>query len=416
MGFRWDEHERREQGDLPLYVSTPPPALPEPWSWPPRRAIRLSSPSTHRPLPLRRQRGRRLRGQKRGAVSAFAIDRQTGDLTLLNQQPSGGAGPCHLTRGQGGQERPRRQLRRRQRRRPADRRGRQARHGDRLRSSTRAPASTRGGRKAPHAHSINLDAANRFAFAADLGLDKVLVYRFDAGKGTLTPNDPPTRSVAPAPARATSPSTPTASYAYVINEMDSTVTAFGYDAGEGRAQARCRRLDAAGRLRGQELPRPRSWSIPSGKFLYGSNRGHDSIAIFAIDAGSGRLTPIGHHPSGGKSPRNFTIDPSGGWMVVGNQGSDNVLILAVDPGAGHAVAQRRAVRRARTDLLSDGGGGGLTARTRAKRRATFRARGSNRSYRTYWTEARTEPDLAAWPTNPAFTSSASDWPLRSGFR
>jgi 6-phosphogluconolactonase len=275
-------------------------------------------------------------GQRSGAVSAFALDRRTGDLALLNQQPSGGAGPCHLC---------------------VDAAGRHvlvANYGGgsvaslpvgedgRLRPPTsviqHAGSSVDPKRQeGPHAHSINLDAANHFAFAADLGLDQVLVYRFDREKGTLAPHDPPFARVKPGAGPRHFAFRPDGRFAYVINELDSTVTAFGYDAGVPSGPGRLEEIQVVSTLpagwEGENYP-AEVQVHPSGRFLYGSNRGHDSIAVFAIDAASGRLTPAGHTPSGGKWPRNFGMDPSGAWMLVGNQNSDNILLFRIDPERG----------------------------------------------------------------------------------
>jgi 6-phosphogluconolactonase len=271
-------------------------------------------------------------GQKTGAVSAFALDTRSGELGLLNQQPSAGAGPCHVVVDAAGKN------------------ALVANYGAGSVASLPIHADGRLGpptssiqhsgssvdpkrQEGPHAHSINLDSANRFAFAADLGLDRVLVYRFDGAKGSLAPNDPPSASTAPGAGPRHFAFHPSGRYAYVINELDSTVTAFGYDPATGTL----RQIQAVTTLpagfSGENYP-AEVQVHPSGKFLYGSNRGHDSIAIYAIDAGTGKLTPAGHQPSGGKWPRNFAIDPSGTWMIVGNQNSDNVLVFRIDPERG----------------------------------------------------------------------------------
>jgi 6-phosphogluconolactonase len=271
-------------------------------------------------------------GGKAGAVSAFALDRKTGALTLLNQQPSGGPGPCHLTvdaaaknvlvANYGGGSAA--VL-------PIGEDGRLAPASCFIQHSGRSADPKR--QEGPHAHSVNLDAANRHAFVADLGLDRVLVYRFDGSKGTLTPNEPASAATAPGAGPRHFAFHPSGRYAYVINELDSTVTAFTYDAGAGAL----RELQVISTLPAGFAAEnyPAEVQVhPSGRFLYGSNRGHDSIAIFTIDPETGKLTSAGHTPSGGKWPRNFRIDPSGTWMVVGNQNSDNVLVFRIDPERG----------------------------------------------------------------------------------
>jgi 6-phosphogluconolactonase len=271
-------------------------------------------------------------GQKSGAVSAFALDARSGELRLLNQQPSGGAGPCHVV---------------------VDRDGRNvlvANYGSgsvaclpldgegRLKPPSSAiqhvgSSMDPGRQEGPHAHSINLDAANRFAFAADLGLDQVLVYRFDAASGTLTPHEPPAASTAPGAGPRHFAFHLSGRFAYVINELDSTVTAFRYDAGAGVLSEIQTITTLPGGFSGENYP-AEVLVHPSGRFLYGSNRGHDSLTIYSIDPETGRLTPVGHQSSGGKGPRNFNTDPSGAWMVVGNQSTANVLIMRVDAEQG----------------------------------------------------------------------------------
>ena len=267
-----------------------------------------------------------------GAVSAFAIDAKTGGLTLLNQQPSAGGGPCFVSMdskgknvlvanygsgsvgvlpvGADGKLMP-----------PSDKKQHEGKGTD--------PARQEG----PHAHSINLDPANHFAFAADLGLDKVFIYRFDAAKGALTPNTPAFASVAPGSGPRHLSFHPNGHYAYVINEMASTVTAFHYDAAKGSLTE----LQTVSTIPAGFTGMTTCAEIrvhPSGKFLYGSNRGHDSIAIFAIDADTGKLTPAGHQSTQGKTPRNFNLDPTGQFLLAANQDSDTVVVFRIDAQTG----------------------------------------------------------------------------------
>src|SRR5262249_58214128 len=155
----------------------------------------------------------------------------------------------------------------------------------------------------PHAHSINLDAADRFALAADLGLDKVLVYRFDPSAGTLTPNDPPSASVAPGSGPRHPAIHPNGRFVYVINELANTVTAFQYDAQRGALQQLQNVPTLPEDFKGESYT-AEVVVHPSGKFLYGSNRGHNSLAIFTIDADTGRLTAVGHQAEPIQVPRN----------------------------------------------------------------------------------------------------------------
>ncbi len=182
-------------------------------------------------------------------------------------------------------------------------------------------------------HSINLDAANRFAFVADLGADKVMIYRFDPAKGTLTPNDPPSVAIEPGSGPRHFAFHPSGNFAYVINELASTITALAYDAARGT-------LKPIGTV--STLPRDFQGENttaevrvhPSGKFVYGSNRGHDSIAMFAVDPATGTLTPMGHQGTGGKTPRNFNIESDGKFLLAANQDSGTINVFRIDAQTG----------------------------------------------------------------------------------
>jgi len=270
-------------------------------------------------------------GKRVGGVSAFQIDGATGRLKLLNQQSSVGAGPCHLV---------------------VDAAGRNilaANYGGGSvcvlpigEDGKLSPASSsiqhqgssvnKQRQEAPHAHSINLDPANRFAFAADLGLDKVLIYKFDGGKGMLTANDPPAGIVAPGSGPRHFAFHPSGKYAFVNNEMTSSVTAFAYDPARGS-------LTEIHTLSTLPEPTPGNSTAetvvhPSGKFVYVSNRGHDSLAMFQCDEATGKLTPIGHQSTGGKTPRNFNIDKTGRYVLAANQSTNNVVVLKIDLNSG----------------------------------------------------------------------------------
>jgi 6-phosphogluconolactonase len=267
-------------------------------------------------------------------VSAFAINKETGKLTLLNQQPSIGDGPCHLVvdkvgkhvivanYGSGSTA----VL-------PIDREGRL---GESTAFIQHQGSSVNKDRQAgPHAHCVALDDANRFAFVADLGLDKVLVFKYDTDKGTLTPNDPPAASVKPGAGPRHFAFDSKGRFGYVINEIDCTVTAFSYDAKRGVLN----QFQSSSTLpAGESVQRGYSTAEitvhPSGKFVYGSNRGHDTIGVFAIDRTSGSLTPVQHESTQGKTPRHFGIDPSGRWLLTENQDSDSVVVFKIDPDSG----------------------------------------------------------------------------------
>jgi len=271
-------------------------------------------------------------GQAAGSLSAFAIAPDTGKLTLLNTQPTGGAGPCYVS---------------------VDKQGTNAlvaNYGSgsvcvlpigkdgRLAEATAVVQHKGSGpnpkrQEGPHAHSINLDPTGRFALAADLGLDKVLVYRFDPAKGTLVPNDPPAASVAPGAGPRHLAFHPNGQFAYVINEMGNTVTAFRWDASRGTLGELQTVPTLPADFRGNSTT-AEVQVHPSGRFLYGSNRGHDSIAIFAIDGEAGTLKPLGHQSTQGRNPRNFGIDPTGTYLLAANQNSDSIVVFRIDPQTG----------------------------------------------------------------------------------
>lgn len=273
-------------------------------------------------------------GKKTGAVNAFAIHPQSGKLTLLNRESAGGPGTCFVG---------------------VDQAGKHVLVANYAGGSVAVlPIKTDGSlgaatafvqhsgssvnpqrQKEPHAHSIFLDAANRFALAADLGLDKVLIYRFDKVTGTLTPNDPPCAKLAPGAGPRHLDFHPNGRFVYVINELLCTVTAFRYDAERGALTE----LQTISTLPvGQAVQTNFSTAEvrvhPSGKFLYGSNRGHDSIAIFAIAPDTGLLTAVGHQSTQGQTPRNFNFDPTGAFLLAANQGSDSVVVFRLDSATG----------------------------------------------------------------------------------
>jgi 6-phosphogluconolactonase len=271
-------------------------------------------------------------GRSSGAVSAFAIAPKSGKLTLLNQVSSGGAEPCYIS---------------------LDKTGKYVLVANYTGGSVAVFPILEDGRlgaasafvqhsgssvnherqEGPHAHSINPSPDNRFAIAADLGLDQLLVYRFDATRGTLAPNNPPFARVNPGAGPRHLAFHPNGRFAYVVNEMQSTVTAFSYEASSGVLN----QLQTISTL-------PKSFVgtnddaevqvYPSGKFLYASNRGHDSLAVFSIDTTKGTLSPSGDVPTQGKTPRNFAIDPTGSYVFAANQDSDNMVVFRVNPETG----------------------------------------------------------------------------------
>jgi 6-phosphogluconolactonase len=272
------------------------------------------------------------KGPNSGGVSSFSIDRATGKLTFLNELPSRGADPCYIT---------------------VDKTGKfvlvanytggsvivypildDGRLGEAsafVQHTGHGPNAER--QEGPHAHSIDLSPDNRFAFVDDLGLDELLVYEFDAAKGSLTPNDPPFAKLDPGAGPRHFALRPDGKFAYVISEMGHTVTVFSNDAAGGRLQhlqtVTTLPKDFKGRNDDAEIQ-----VHPSGKFLYGSNRGDDSIAIYAISKSEGTLAQQGGVHTGGKEPRSFEIDPTGTLLFAANQKSDNIVIFKIDTKTG----------------------------------------------------------------------------------
>jgi 6-phosphogluconolactonase len=190
-----------------------------------------------------------------------------------------------------------------------------------------------GRQKEPHAHSIIFDASGRFAFAADLGVDRIYVYRVDSATGKLAPNDIPFAPVHAGAGPRHIALHASQKFAFVINELDATISTLSHDARTGALKelehVSTLPADFTGSKSGADIH-----ISPNGKFLYASNRGHDSIAIFSIDQSNGHLTSLGHQSTLGKTPRNFGIDPSGHYLLAANQDSNNIVVFRVDEKTG----------------------------------------------------------------------------------
>jgi 6-phosphogluconolactonase len=188
--------------------------------------------------------------------------------------------------------------------------------------------------KGPHAHCINLAANNGFAYSADLGLDKVMIYEFDPQSGSLRPNAKQGFApVEPGSGPRHFAFHPTRPFAYVINELNSTITAFHSDSQLGKLEVLHKVATLPSDFTGKSTTAEIAVS-PDGRFVYGSNRGHDSIVVFSVDNASGRLTYVSHHASGGKTPRSFAIDPTGNFLLAANQQSHNVVVFRIDEETG----------------------------------------------------------------------------------
>jgi 6-phosphogluconolactonase len=276
------------------------------------------------------------KGQKSGGVSAFSIDRVTGKLTLLNEVASKGADPCYIT---------------------VDKTGKYVLVANYTGGSVAVFPVLEDGRlkdasafvqheghgtnperqEAPHAHSIDLSPDNHFAIVDDLGLDETLVYKFDGAKGLLMPNGAQFGKADPGAGPRHFAFHPNGKFAYVVNEMGSSVSLFSFD---GKAGV-LRPLQTISTI-------PKDFSAlnenaeievhPSGKFLYASNRGHDSITVFSIDSTTGTLTLVEYVPTRGKTPRSFEIDPSGTLLFAANEKSNNIVGFRIDQQTGRLTA------------------------------------------------------------------------------
>jgi 6-phosphogluconolactonase (cycloisomerase 2 family) len=272
-------------------------------------------------------------GDSFSQVSAFSIEPASGRLRLLGSQPCGGHNPVALSVE------------------PTDRLLVVANYADGTAASLpiredgslgpiadlvevtgqTGPHPTE--QTKPHPHHIPIDPAGRYFLLPDKGLDRVFVFGLDPATGTLTPADPPSVRSRPGAAPRHAAFHPTARYAYVINELDSTLTTYAYDPARGAL----RELQVLSTLPPDFAGRNTTAEIavaPSGRFVYGSNRGHDSIVTFAVDPESGTLTPIGWEPTRGQQPRFFALDPAGAYLYVCNQRSDTIVAFRVDQPTG----------------------------------------------------------------------------------
>lgn len=274
----------------------------------------------------------KFQGKDAGSITAFSIDEKTGGLKELNQQTSGGPGPCHLV---------------------VDREGKCVLVANYGGGSCGAvllnkdgslgemtsffqheakPAPPGGKPRPPRGHSINVSPDNKLAFCADLGRDEVVIYNLDAAAGKLAKHDPPAGNCPEGSGPRHVAVHPTGKFVYAINESKLTVTVFAFDAAKGSLTE----LQTISTLPEGVTGGSTAEIVvhPSGKFVYGSNRGHNSIAVFQVDLNSGKLTAAGHQGEGIKVPRNFNIDLTGKWLLVGSQAGDNVAVFEIDQTSG----------------------------------------------------------------------------------
>ena len=279
---------------------------------------------------------------KASTVSAFAVDRKSGKLTLLNQMPALGEDPCYLSFDKTGKYLlvanyssgtiavfPI----------LAD--GHLGEHTA-LTKDQGAIGPNKERQEAPHAHWIETSPDDRFALVADLGLDEVLVYKFDATTGTLTPNEPAFARLKAGSGPRHAVFYPNGKFVFAVSELSSTATSFAYDVKKGALKE----IGTASTL-------PPGFSgrndvaeaavHPNGKFLYVSNRGNDSIAILSIDQGNRTLAPAGGIPTGGKEPRHFAIEPTGKYLLAENQLSNNIVVFKINEVTGGLTATGQVV-------------------------------------------------------------------------
>lgn len=263
-------------------------------------------------------------GTGSGAVSAFSVDAGTGALTFLNRVSSQGAGPAHVS---------------------TDRSGRfvfVANYNggsvavfpvsDDGRLGAAVDTEAHGG--GAQSHAVVVDPSNRYLFVPNKGLSNVAQYRFDATTGALTPGSPAALALPSGAGSRHLAFHPSLPYAYLINELDDTLSALAFDAAAGTLSVLQTLSTLPDGVDGGDNSGAEVQVAPSGSFVYGSNRGHDSIVIYSVDAATGRLTLVGHQPTGGSTPRSFHIEASGEYMLVANQSSNEVVTFRVDRATG----------------------------------------------------------------------------------
>jgi 6-phosphogluconolactonase len=278
-----------------------------------------------------------------GGVSAFAVAAQTGALTLLNREASGGGSPCHLTldhtgrflfiANYGGSIAVL----------PVAPDGRLSPVATRIAPEGRGPKPNQDG---SHVHGVYMGPKNRLLLVPDLGIDKVLLFRFDEQSGRLTAGEPPAAGLAPGAGPRHLALSPDNRFVYVVNENDSTVTTFTFDAERGRLDTRGTVSTLPDGFSGQNTTAEITVH-PSGRFVYASNRGHDSIAVFAVDATTGALRRVDVVAVGGREPRHFVIAPSGRWLLAAHQKSDTIAVFRLDAATGRLTPSGAPVKAPR---------------------------------------------------------------------
>ena len=269
-------------------------------------------------------------GEETGAVSSFALDERTGIPRFLNQVPSGGSNPCHLAVAPtsrhllvANHEHGRVAVL------PVGEDGRLSPPTDICQDEPRDPT----GQLRPHAHFVTPDPAGRFILSTDTGTDRIMVYRLDPRAGRLLPHEPPWAETHPGGSPRHLAFHPSGRYLYTNGEADLTLSVFRYDAARGLLSY----LDSAATVPDGVAGRLSTAQVlahPNGRFVYVSNRGHDSIAVFRADPGTGEVARIANEPTQGRTPRNFAIDPAGRFLYVANQNSASIVCFRIDEETG----------------------------------------------------------------------------------
>lgn len=270
-------------------------------------------------------------GTGAGAVSAFRIDPATGNLSFINRVSSGGAGPAHVLVDRGG----------------AFALVANYNGGNfsvlalEAGGGLGARVSGAGHGDGAQAHQVVLDPSNEFLFVANKGRSDLSLYRFDSDTGIATPNTPAELDLAPGAGTRHLAFHPSLPFAYVINELDDTVTVASFAPSTGALTVLETLSTLPAGVDGGQNSCAEIQVAPSGQFVYGSNRGHDSIVIYSVNAATGRLTLVGHQPTGGHTPRSFHIDTSGRLLLVANQGSNAIVSFRVDTATGRLTELSR---------------------------------------------------------------------------
>ncbi len=280
-------------------------------------------------------------GQFGGGMSAFRIDQETGGLTFLNSRPTRGGDPCHIILDPSGKfcfvanfmsgsii---------------AYRVNADGSFGDETAFVQHEGSSVDPRRQAgPHSHAVEFDNAGKFLFVPELGLDKVMIYSLDAATGKVAPASQPWVKTAPGAGPRQVVMHPKGDFAYLINELNSTMTAFAYDAETG-ALTELQTLSTLPPGFTEHTSCAEVQITPDGRFLYGSNRGHDSLVIYAIDPRTGLMTLVGHESTRGHIPRNFEVGPTGTFLIAANQDTDNLVPFRLDPETGLLTATGQSI-------------------------------------------------------------------------